>query len=40
MVEEGVTFSTVDMNVFRERVEGVYEELGYDQYRDQLLTGE
>lgn len=40
MVEEGVTFSTVDMNVFRERVEGVYEELGYDQYRDQLLTAE
>ena len=34
MVQEGVTFSQVDMNVFRDRVSSVYEELGYDQYRD------
>lgn len=38
MVQEGVTFSQVDMNVFRDRVSSVYEELGYDQYRDQLLS--
>lgn len=40
MEAAGVTFSEVDMAVFSDRVASVYEELGYDQYRDQLLTGE
>ena len=40
MEAAGVTFSEVDMQVFRDRVGSVYEELGYDQYRDQLLSGE
>ncbi|MCE8032724.1 MAG: C4-dicarboxylate TRAP transporter substrate-binding protein [Halomonas sp.] len=40
MEAEGVTFTEVDVELFRERVGGVYEELGYDQYRDQLTAGE
>ncbi|SDJ03057.1 C4-dicarboxylate TRAP transporter substrate-binding protein [Billgrantia gudaonensis] len=40
MEAEGVTFTEVDTELFRERVDGVYEELGYDQYRDQLTSGE
>lgn len=40
MEAAGVTFSEVDMAIFSDRVGSVYEELGYDQYRDQLLTGE
>ncbi|MGR2740500.1 C4-dicarboxylate TRAP transporter substrate-binding protein [Billgrantia sp. Q4P2] len=40
MEAEGVTFTEVDVELFRERVSGVYEELGYDQYRDQLTAGE
>ena len=40
MEAQGVTFSEVDIEVFRERVEGVYEELGYDEYREQLVSGE
>ncbi|WP_386083098.1 C4-dicarboxylate TRAP transporter substrate-binding protein [Vreelandella sp. F11] len=40
MVQEGVTFSQVDMDVFRDRMSSVYEELGYNQYRDQLLSKE
>ncbi|MFS8150321.1 C4-dicarboxylate TRAP transporter substrate-binding protein [Vreelandella titanicae] len=40
MVAEGVTFSQVDMGVFRDRMGSVYEELGYNQYRDQLLSSE
>lgn len=40
MEAEGVTFTEVDVELFRERVAGVYEELGYDQYRDQLTSGE
>lgn len=40
MEAAGVTFSEVDMEVFRDRVGSVYEELGYDQYRDQLLSSE
>ncbi|MDQ7734122.1 C4-dicarboxylate TRAP transporter substrate-binding protein [Halomonas sp. SpR1] len=40
MVQEGVTFSQVDMDVFRDRMDSVYEELGYNQYRDQLLSQE
>ncbi|MGR4069209.1 C4-dicarboxylate TRAP transporter substrate-binding protein [Halomonas sp. LR3S48] len=40
MEAEGVTFTEVDVELFRERVSGVYEELGYDQYRDQLTSGE
>ncbi|NIC06116.1 C4-dicarboxylate TRAP transporter substrate-binding protein [Billgrantia bachuensis] len=40
MEAEGVTFTEVDVDLFRERVSGVYEELGYDQYRDQLTSGE
>ncbi|MCE8016084.1 TRAP transporter substrate-binding protein DctP [Halomonas sp. MCCC 1A17488] len=38
MEAEGVTFTEVDVERFRERVSGVYEELGYDQYRDQLTA--
>ncbi|MGP9798579.1 C4-dicarboxylate TRAP transporter substrate-binding protein [Halomonas sp. 86] len=38
MESEGVTFTEVDAELFRERVSGVYEELGYDQYRDQLFS--
>lgn len=37
MEAEGVSFNEVDIPLFRERVNAVYEELGYDQYRDQLL---
>lgn len=40
MEAAGVTFNEVDLDVFRERVGSVYEALGYDQYRDQLLTEE
>ncbi|MGP9468340.1 C4-dicarboxylate TRAP transporter substrate-binding protein [Halomonas sp. TP35] len=40
MESEGVTFTEVDAELFRERVGGVYEELGYDQYRDQLFSQE
>ncbi|TVP51995.1 MAG: C4-dicarboxylate ABC transporter [Halomonas sp.] len=40
MEAAGVTFTEVDMDVFRDRVASVYEELGYSQYREQLLTGE
>lgn len=40
MEAEDVTFTEVDVELFRERVSGVYEELGYDQYRDQLTAGE
>ncbi|WP_129140674.1 C4-dicarboxylate TRAP transporter substrate-binding protein [Modicisalibacter coralii] len=39
MESEGVTFNDIDTQPFRERVKAVYEELGYDQYRDQLLQG-
>ncbi|WP_447955799.1 C4-dicarboxylate TRAP transporter substrate-binding protein [Vreelandella sp. EE7] len=37
MEAEGVTFTEIDRELFRERVSSVYEELGYDEYRDQLL---
>lgn len=40
MEAEGVTFTEVDVALFRDRVAGVYEALGYDQYRDQLTAGE
>ncbi|WP_234261425.1 TRAP transporter substrate-binding protein DctP [Halomonas sp. MCCC 1A11062] len=40
MEAEGVTFTEVDVELFRERVGGVYDELGYGQYRDQLTAGE
>lgn len=40
MEAAGVTFSEVDMEVFSDRVGSVYEELGYDQYREQLLSQE
>nr|WP_163502285.1 C4-dicarboxylate TRAP transporter substrate-binding protein [Halomonas socia] len=40
MEAEGVTFSEVDIEVFRERVAGVYTDLGYDEYREQLVSGE
>ncbi|CAM3452077.1 MULTISPECIES: C4-dicarboxylate TRAP transporter substrate-binding protein [Halomonas] len=40
MEAAGVTFNEVDLDVFRERVGNVYQTLGYDQYRDQLLTEE
>lgn len=40
MEAEGVTFSEVDIEVFRERVGGVYADLGYDEYREQLISGE
>ncbi|MBZ5486536.1 TRAP transporter substrate-binding protein DctP [Halomonas aquamarina] len=40
MEGEGVTFTEVDRELFRERVDSVYEELGYDQYREQLLGQE
>ncbi|MGP9497431.1 C4-dicarboxylate TRAP transporter substrate-binding protein [Halomonas sp. AOP43-D1-4] len=40
MESEGVTFTEVDAELFRERVGGVYEELGYDQHRDQLFSQE
>ncbi|TGG93522.1 C4-dicarboxylate ABC transporter [Natronospirillum operosum] len=39
MEDAGVTFRDVDIDVFRDRVSGVYEELGYDQYRDELTSG-
>ncbi|QJQ96011.1 MULTISPECIES: C4-dicarboxylate TRAP transporter substrate-binding protein [Halomonadaceae] len=38
MEEAGVTFTDVDIELFRERVAGVYESLGYDEYREQLLS--
>ncbi len=38
MEQEGVTFTEVDTSLFRERVDTVYEELGYDEYRDQLVS--
>jgi len=37
MEAAGVTFNEVDTSVFREAVSGVYDELGYSEYRDQLL---
>ncbi|WP_447926319.1 C4-dicarboxylate TRAP transporter substrate-binding protein [Vreelandella sp. EE27] len=37
MEAEGVTFTEIDRELFREKVSSVYEELGYDEYRDQLL---
>ncbi|WP_111415107.1 C4-dicarboxylate TRAP transporter substrate-binding protein [Billgrantia lactosivorans] len=40
MEAEGVTFTEVDVELFRERVDGVYEELGYDRFRDELTAGE
>ena len=40
MEAAGVTFNEVDLDVFRERGGNVYQTLGYDQYRDQLLTEE
>lgn len=40
MEAAGVTFTDVDLEVFRERVGGVYEELGYEQFRHQLLGQE
>lgn len=39
MEEEGVTFTEVDIDLFRERVDGVYESLGYDEYREELTSG-
>ncbi|WP_447553304.1 C4-dicarboxylate TRAP transporter substrate-binding protein [Vreelandella sp. EE22] len=40
MEADGVTFTEIDREVFRERVDSVYEELGYGEYRDQLLGQE
>ncbi|MFQ3789362.1 C4-dicarboxylate TRAP transporter substrate-binding protein [Halomonas sp. A29] len=40
MEAQGVTFTEVDVELYRERVAGVYAELGYDQYREQLTSGE
>lgn len=40
MEAQGVTFTDVDVEQFREQVSGVYEELGYHQYRDRLTEGE
>lgn len=37
MEAAGVTFNEVDVSVFRDAVSGVYDELGYSEYRDQLL---
>ena len=37
MEAAGVTFNEVDTSVFRDAVSGVYDELGYSEYRDQLL---
>lgn len=37
MEDAGVTFTEVDIELFRERVDSVYEELGYDEYREQLI---
>ncbi|MHB0776834.1 C4-dicarboxylate TRAP transporter substrate-binding protein [Halomonas sp. WWR20] len=37
MEQDGVTFTEVDIDLFRDRVDSVYKELGYDQYRDQLV---
>lgn len=39
MEAAGVTFNDVDINLFRDRMDSVYSELGYDQYREQLLSG-
>ncbi|GAB2780909.1 C4-dicarboxylate TRAP transporter substrate-binding protein [Halomonas shantousis] len=39
MEEDGVTFTEVDIDLFRQRVDSVYKELGYDKYRDQLVSG-
>ncbi|MCG7599173.1 C4-dicarboxylate TRAP transporter substrate-binding protein [Halomonas sp. McH1-25] len=39
MEEDGVTFTEVDTELFRQRVDSVYKELGYDEYRDQLVSG-
>ncbi|MFM9270576.1 C4-dicarboxylate TRAP transporter substrate-binding protein [Halomonas elongata] len=38
MEQEGVTFHEVDTDLFRERVDVVYDELGYHKYRDQLVS--
>lgn len=38
MEDEGVTFTEVDIELFRKRVDSVYEELGYDEYREQLVS--
>lgn len=40
MEAEGVTFTEVDVELYRKRVDGVYAALGYDQYRAQLFTEE
>lgn len=37
MEAAGVTFNDVDTSLFRNAVSGVYDELGYSEYRDQLL---
>lgn len=39
MEAAGVTFRNVDIELFRNRVSGVYEALGYDKFRDELLSG-
>ncbi|GAA5179694.1 C4-dicarboxylate TRAP transporter substrate-binding protein [Modicisalibacter zincidurans] len=39
MEEAGVTFTEVDTELFRQRVDSVYKELGYDKYREQLVSG-
>lgn len=39
MEEAGVTFTEVDTELFRQRVDSVYQELGYDKYREQLVSG-
>ncbi|MEA3252448.1 MAG: C4-dicarboxylate TRAP transporter substrate-binding protein [Pseudomonadota bacterium] len=39
MEEAGVTFTEVDTELFRQRVDSVYTELGYDKYREQLVSG-
>ncbi|KHJ51907.1 C4-dicarboxylate ABC transporter [Vreelandella venusta] len=40
MEAAGIVFTEVDLEVFRERVGTVYETLGYEQYRRQLLGQE
>lgn len=39
MEDAGVTFNEVDIDLFRDQMGSVYSELGYDQYREQLLSG-
>ncbi|MDR5860261.1 DctP family TRAP transporter solute-binding subunit [Halomonas eurihalina] len=38
MEQEGVTFTELDTEPFRERVDVVYKALGYDEYRDELVS--